>query len=210
MKLIVITPSRDVADETSLVTKMFESGLHTLHIRKPRHSTSRMNEYIRQIPAHFHNRIVIHSHHKLALKYKLQGIHLSRAHLSTSWRYWFIRTRLKLKYSKINKSRSYNSLQQAYNKEEQHFDYYLIGTVFNNMTGELYSGFYENGVIAANRDSGKRLVARGGTSLRCIEKALRLGFYGIAFNSCIWESEHPFAQFQELVQEFRRLGVDQE
>src|SRR5688572_28890635 len=132
MKLIVITPSKDVPDETTLVTKMFESGLQTLHLRKPRYSTNRMNEYIREIPVHFHNRIVIHSHHNLALKYTLRGIHLSRTHLNTNWKYWFIRTRLKLKFSKTSKSRSYTRLQQVYNKEEQHFDYFLIGTVFNN------------------------------------------------------------------------------
>jgi thiamine-phosphate pyrophosphorylase len=58
MKLIVITPTNDVPDETSLVTKMFESGLMTLHIRKPKKSTRQMKEYIKEIPAIFHNRIV--------------------------------------------------------------------------------------------------------------------------------------------------------
>ena len=99
MKLIVITPSRDVADEPSLVARMFESGLQTLHLRKPRYSTSRMCKYIQEIPEHFHNRIVVHSHHGLALKFRLRGIHLSRAHLKTSWRYWFIRTRLRMRFS---------------------------------------------------------------------------------------------------------------
>lgn len=208
MKLFVITPSKDVPDETTLVTKMFESGLQTLHLRKPRHSTNRMAEYIREIPDHFHNRIVIHSHHRLAVKFNLKGIHLSRSHLKTSWRYWFIKTRLRLRLSRCTKSRSYSRLQQAYTKEEEHFDYYFLGTVFNNMTGELYSGFYEDGVIAANRNSQKKLVARGGTSTRVIEKALKYGFFGIAFNSYIWNAEHPFEKFQEIVREYRRLNLE--
>jgi thiamine-phosphate pyrophosphorylase len=208
MRLFVITPSKDVEDETTLVTKMFESGLQTLHLRKPRHSTHRMAEYLKAIPDHFHNRIVVHSHHKLALRFNLKGIHLSRAHLNTSWRYWFIRTRLRLKFSKVSISRSYSRLQQAYTTEKQHFDYYMIGTVFNNMTGDLYSGFYEDGVVAANKNCGKKLVARGGTSPQSILKAVNYGFYGIAFNSYIWDADHPFERFSEVLKEFRRLNLE--
>ena len=205
MKLVVITPSKDVADEHTLVTKMFESGLSTLHLRKPKFSTNQMAEYIREIPAHFHNRIVIHSHHNLALKFHLKGIHLSRVHLSSSWRYWFIRTRLRLKFEKSSKSRSYSRLQQVYQKEEHNFDYFLIGTMFNNMTSELYSGFYEDGIIAANKNSNKRLIARGGTSPETIGKAVRYGFHGIAFNSYLWNSDKPFENFLNILAEFKKL-----
>ena len=208
MKLVVITPTKDVPDEQTLVTKMFESGLRTLHLRKPKHSTAQMTEYLNEIPKHFHNRIVIHSHHKLALKFNLKGIHLSRTHLSKHWRYWLIRTRLKLKFKSTSKSRSYSRLQQVYNIEEQEFNYFLIGTMFNSMTGELYSGFYEDGVIAANKNSGKKLVARGGTTPASIARAHRLGFYGIAFNSYLWNADMPFENFTRVLQEFKANNID--
>jgi thiamine-phosphate pyrophosphorylase len=208
MKLVVITPSKDVPDEPSLVTKMFESGLRTLHLRKPRHSTSQLADYLREIPAHFHNRIVIHTHHKLALKFDLKGIHLSKIHFSKNWRYWLIRTRLRMKLQHSSKSRSYSKLQQVYNKEEQVFDYFLIGTMFNNMTGELYSGFYEDGVIAANKNGGKKLIARGGTNPGSIGKAIQYGFSGIAFNSYIWNAERPFENFLAVLKEFREKGIE--
>src|SRR6478735_4343665 len=98
MKLVVITPTKDVPDEQSLVTKMFESGLTTLHLRKPKYSTNQMREYIEQIPESFHNRIVIHSHHKLVFKFNLKGIHLSHIHFSKKWKYWYIKWRLKLRF----------------------------------------------------------------------------------------------------------------
>jgi thiamine-phosphate pyrophosphorylase len=210
MKLVVITPSKDVPDEQTLVTKMFESGLKTLHLRKPRHSTNQLADYIKEIPDHFHNRIVIHSHHNLALKFNLKGIHLSRNHLSKHWKHWLIRLRLKLKFKQTSKSRSYARLQQVYNVEEQTFDYFLIGTMFNNMTGELYSGFYEDGVIAANKNSGKKLVARGGTTSASIVRALNYGFYGIAFNSFLWNAETPFENFQKVLDEFKRSNIELE
>jgi thiamine-phosphate pyrophosphorylase len=204
----VITPSKDVPDEQTLVTKMFESGLKTLHLRKPKHSTNQLADYINEIPKHFHDRIVIHSHHNLALKYNLKGIHLSRVHLSRNWRYWLIRTRLRLKFKHSSKSRSYSKLQQVYNVEEHVFDYFLIGTMFNNMTGELYSGFYEDGVIAANKNAGKRLIARGGTSPRSIEKARKYGFAGIAFNSYLWNAESPYENFLKVLKEFKDHGIE--
>lgn len=208
MKLIVITPSKDLPDEPSLVARMFESGLQTLHLRKPKHSTKRMSDYIAEIPGHFHNRIVVHSHHRLALKYNLRGIHLGRAHLGSGWKYWLVRTRLRFRFAKCTKSRSYSRLQQAYNKEEQQFDYFLIGTVFNNMTGDLYSGYYENGLLAANRNCGKKLVARGGTTPASVEKAARYGFHGIAFSSFLWDHDRPVEKFGEVIAEFRRLNLE--
>lgn len=95
MKLIVITSSKSIPDEPKLLTEMFEAGLPCLHMRKPRLSTKEMQALIEAIPAVFHNRIMLHSHHELALKYKLRGIHLSRVHLSKRLRYWWIRFRLK-------------------------------------------------------------------------------------------------------------------
>lgn len=210
MRLVVITPSKDVDEEHSLVTKMFESGLKTLHLRKPKHSTNQMADYLRQIPTHFHNRIVIHSHHNLALKFNLKGIHLSKSHLSTKWKYWLTRTRLKLKFGQTSKSRSYSRLQQVYASEQQSFDYYLIGTVFNNMTGDLYSGFYEDGVLAATKNSGKKLIARGGTSPATVLKTLKYGFDGIAFNSYIWNADMPYENFLQVLSEFKKNNIELE
>lgn len=210
MRLVVITPSKDVEDEQSLVTKMFESGLKTLHLRKPRYSTNQMTDYLKQIPSHFHSRIVIHSHHKLAAKFNLKGIHLSKSHLNAKWKYLFTRLRLKLKIGQTSKSRSYSRLQQVYAEEEQHFDYYFLGTIFNNMTGELYSGFYEDGVIAVNKNSNKQLIARGGTFPATISKALKYGFYGIAFNSYIWNAEMPYENFLKILAEFKNQNIELE
>lgn len=203
MKLIVITPSNDIADEPFLVTKMFESGLPTLHLRKPKHSTNSLRKYIEAIPVHFHNRIMLHTHHDLAIQFKLKGIHLGRVHLSKRWKYFLVRLRLKMRFGTIAKSRSYSRLNQVYEKEEQTFDYFLIGTMFNNMTGELYSGFYEAGLTSANKTTEKILVAKGGTSLKTIQPSVNLGFKGIAFNSYIWNSDSPFENFLKILEEFK-------
>ncbi len=208
MKLFVITPPKDKPDEVNLVSKMFESGLTTLHIRKPRYSTSQMVDYISDIPIHFHHRIVIHSHHQLALKFNLGGVHLTSTHLSKKWKYWFIQQRLKLKFNTITKSRSYSRLQQVYNLEDHTFNYYLLGTIFNSLSGGFYSGYYEEGVVAAIRTGKKRFVARGGTTPDSVKKANDMGFYGIAFNSYIWDSDLPFSNFLKVTDAFKANNID--
>ncbi len=210
MKLIVITPTNDVPDETSLITKMFESGLMTLHIRKPKKSTKQVKEYISEIPSIYHKRIVLHYHHDLVYKYDLKGIHLSEVHLSKHWKYWFVRLRLKMRFADTSKSRSYSRLQQVYNKEERKYSYFLLGTMFNRMTGELYSGYYEEGVKAANEKSGKKLIARGGSILNSVQKAHELGFYGLAYNNFLWGDKEPYVQFLNVLQEFKTHQIDLE
>jgi thiamine-phosphate pyrophosphorylase len=210
MKLFIITPPKDKDSETTLVTKMFEAGLGTLHLRKPRYSTEQMAEYISKIPSHFHKRIVIHSHHRLALKYDLKGIHLTKTHLTKKWKYFLVRQRLKMKFGEFSKSRSYSRLQQAYHEEDLVFSYYLIGSVFNNLTGEFYSGFYEEGIRAAIKNCPKKFIARGGTTVDLIRRTNELGFYGIAFNSYLWDSEAPFDTFLKITQEFRKHNIELE
>lgn len=210
MKLIVITGSKTLTDEPSMVTKMFDDGLLTLHLRKPRFSTQEMRDYIDEIPVHFHNRIIIHSHHILAAKYNLKGIHFTATHLSKKWKYFFTRLRLRIKFGKLYKTRSYKRLGDIYNKEERHFDYYLMGTVYNNLTGELYGGYYEEALVAALKNSDKKIVARGGVTDKVIQKSHQYGFYGIAFSSYIWESENPCAQFLNIVRLYKELNIELE
>lgn len=210
MKLIVITSSRSIPDETTFVTKMFESGLMTLHLRKPKFSTNQLKEYLNEIPKHFHNRIIIHSHHKLALKYYLKGIHMTSTHLEKKWKYWMLRQRLRLKFGRLIKTRSYRILTQVYNKEQYKFDYFLLGTMFNSITGGLYNGYYEEGVRAAAKNVEKEIVGRGGTNDKCIPLAKELGLKGLVFNTYIWDSETPHQQFLNLLQTFKANQIEVE
>lgn len=210
MKLFVISSTKDNPDERTLVTKMFEGGLTTLHLRKPKFSTRQMSEYIKDIPEHFHNRIVIHSHHQLALKFNLKGIHFTTTHLNKKWKYWFIRQRLKIKFVSLSKSRSYSRLPQVYKAEDHNFSYCFIGTIFNSLTGGFYSGFNEESVTAAIKNSNKKLVARGGTTPAAVKKANDLGFYGIAFTSYLWDAEKPYSNFLKILEAYKENNIELE
>lgn len=195
MKLVVITSSKKDEDEILAIIKMLEAGLGTLHIRKPRFSTKELSDYIKAIPSHFHNRVIIHSHHKLAGRFKLRGVHYTDAHLKRKLKLWWTNKLLDIKNPRLIKTMSYRRINDVYRKEKIDTTYCFIGTLFHNITGEMYSGFYEESVIAANKKSGKNLVARGGISEKSVELAHRLGFYGVALYGHLWKSPDPYARY---------------
>lgn len=199
MELLVISSSKNSATEPEIVTKMFEAGLRTFHLRKPKYSTRKLAEYIEKIPAHFHNRIVIHSHHNLLFKYNLKGVHFTAVHLMKDFQKWWFFKRLKFSGKKPVLTRSYRKLSEVYSEEEITFDYYLLGTIFNTLNNELYSGYYEHGLNAALKTSGKVFIARGGINEATIEKAYTMGFKGVALNSILWNTEYPFEKYVEVL-----------
>lgn len=207
MEITVITSSKKNDEEPEIITKFFEAGLTTLHLRKPRYSTKQLIRYIDQIPAHFHDRIIIHQHHDLIFKYNLKGIHFTNVHLQRKFQKWWFLRKLRLSGKKIISSRSYHKLSEAYNTEEIKFNYYLLGTVFNNLTNTFYSGFYEHGIIAALKNSGKDFIARGGINESTIEKAWQLGFKGVALNSYLWKDDNPFGKFVEVLDFCKAKGI---
>lgn len=199
MKLVVITQSQKSDNEIASIVQMFEAGLETLHVRKNRFSTKELDSYLKEIPAHFHNRIIIHSHHKLALKYDLKGFHFTSTHLKQKFKLWWNTRMIYLRKPHLIKSISYKRIAELYEEQKVKTDYCFLGTMFHNVSGELYSGFYSETVKAAIQKSGKKIIARGGVSEKSVELAHQLGFYGIALYGHLWKSGNPFEKYIEFV-----------
>lgn len=199
MKLVVITQSQRSDTEISNIIQMFEAGLETLHVRKNRFSTKELDEYIKEIPAHFHNRIIIHSHHKLALKYDLKGFHFTSTHLKHKFKLWWNTRMIYLRKPHLIKSISYKRIAELYEEQKVKTDYCFLGTMFHNVSGELYSGFYPETIKAAIQKSGKKIIARGGVNEKSVELAHQLGFYGVALYGHLWKSGNPFEKYIEFI-----------
>jgi thiamine-phosphate pyrophosphorylase len=199
MKLVVITQSQKSESEIQAIIQMFEAGLETLHVRKNRFSTKELEAYIKEIPAHFHNRIIIHSHHKLALKYNLKGFHFTSTHLNRTLKLWWNTKMIYLRKPNLIKSISFKRISDLYVDEKVETDYCFLGTMFHNVSGELYSGFYPETVIAAISKSGKKIYARGGVNEKSAELAHQLGFHGIALYGHLWKSTSPFQKYIDFI-----------
>jgi thiamine-phosphate pyrophosphorylase len=208
MKLIVISSSNPIEDEMKIVTQLFEAGLETFHIRKHKLSTKKMKEYIKAIPEHFHNRIIIHSHHKLAGKFKLKGIHLTKSHKSTKWKTWFILKLIKIKNPDIILTTSYSTIGQILEKNQDYnYSYIFLSPIFDNFNSRFQGGFTEHSLKSALQKAQLEVIARGGVDINAIQNADKIGFAGLAFYSSVWRKENPLAEFNLIVEKFQELKI---
>jgi len=209
MKLILLSKTKYDENEMDLVKIMFESGLETYHLRKPRISTRQMKLVLEKIPSHFHNRIVIHSHHQLAAKYDLKGIHYSKSHFAPNLKNWWRKWYLKIKKPNITTSRSFSSLAKFYaQKELSHYDYLLLYPIFDALTGNFQNGYHTEGIISAIKKTPGKLIARGGVDIKKIEQINNLGFSGMVLNSCIWKAKDPLIAFHQFLGKCRELNIE--
>ncbi len=207
MKIVVISESKIIEDEHKIIQELFEAGLETFHVRKPRFRTKQLVEYLEKIPRQFHNRIIIHSHHNLANKYNLQGVHYTRLHLESTFRNWLREKKLGFIKRKLIKTSSHGKLASLYDESEHAFDYVFLSPIFDSITGKYQSGFYEDAIKAAVQKTGKKIIARGGIDITRIEKVNELGMYGMALYSCLWKSQNPLEEFLKIMKRCNELGI---
>lgn len=193
--------------EIKNIISMLESGLECVHVRKPKMSTLQMTEYLQKIPVQFHKKLVLHSHHLLAKKFQVQGIHYTRNHLEPGFTNWLRNKKLSFVRRPLIKTASHNKLSSLYDETPIKFDYVFLSPIFDSITGKYQSGFYEDAIKTAIRKTGLNVIARGGIDATRIEKSRDLGFKGVALYSGIWKSTDPIESFFQIVKKFQELQI---
>ncbi len=207
MQLIVISSPRTVVNEENLFKVLFENGLKTLHLRKPKYSTKRLSGLIEKIPEQYHNRIVIHTHHKLLLKYNLKGIHFTKKHKKRRFQTWFTLKLLKARKPHFFISTSYTKLGSVI-ESVKNYSYVFLSPIFDSSTSKYQAGFTEHSLKGVLEKSPHRVIARGGIEVGYIPKVLEIGFKGIAVRSDLWEADDPIGIFIQYVEKFKELGIE--
>jgi thiamine-phosphate pyrophosphorylase len=206
MKLIVVSPYKKLDAELPHLLRMFERGLQTYHLSKPEYSTKELSSFISQIPEKYHNRIIIHSHHELAIQFGLKGIHLSGIHKKKKISLWIKRKLWKLMDKKLIFTTSYKSIDNLLYNDKK-YDYVLLSPVFDSLSGNFQAGFFEYNLRYALNNTKHTVVARGGVSADNIKEAHELGFKGVALYSSIWKSANPFEEFLKVQNKFIELKL---
>ncbi|MFN8714392.1 MAG: thiamine phosphate synthase [Bacteroidota bacterium] len=206
MRLILITNSDTVPDETVLVTTLFEHGLETLHLRKPGMSTAEMCNYINAIPAHFHSRIIIHSHHQLVLRFELGGIHLTRVHRRRKLSNWIKLRWIKARRPSLIISASFHKLAQLYS-EKGKYTYVLLGPLYDRQTKKFASGFNKVSLKTAIGKKNIPVIARGGIAAENAAELREIGFGGIAIQNSFWNCDDPLQEFLNIVTQLQSAGI---
>ena len=187
MEVIVITSSSEKEKEITQIVRLFENGLQTLHLRKPKWSKKEVRSFIESIPQEYYNRIVVHGHYDLAIKYKLKGIHLHRRHRNSKLKNRWNRLILKLKHPKLIITSTFNSIESL-RENKLSLDYVFLNSVFTSHS--YYNKDEEAGVNLLKSILNKANIpeyALGGVTKDRIEVVRAAGFKGVGLSSAVWK-----------------------
>ena len=208
MKIIIISSSSEIENEAQIVTKLFEAGLETFHLRKHKLSTKKTIEFIKQIPKQYHNRIVLHSHHIVARKFNLKGIHHTKTHRKKRVKTCIYTRLVQLKNSSTVLTTSFGNIGSMLNPDKNYnYDYAFLSPIFDSLTSKYQGGYTEHSLASALKKCDKKIIARGGTSIEHIAKVKELGFDGIAFYSSIWKKKNPIEEFNKIIERCKELNI---
>lgn len=197
MKLIVITTPRFFQGEELILTRLLKEGLEHLHIRKPGCDSEALAALIKNIPAKYYPRIVLHDHFEIALELNLGGIHLN--------------SRNKEIPAGFNGSisRSCHSLQEIQDmSESETYNYIFLSPICPSISKEGYgSGFPMEVLTEASAKSiiNKKIIALGGMDQTTIPAIKPLNFGGVAVLGGLWGKNPSTDNTETIIKQYIKL-----
>lgn len=198
MRYIVITSPDFIPDEATLICRLFDCGLDTLHLRKPDSSAEDCARLLDALPAALLPRIVVHDHFNLCRDYGLAGVHLNRrnpiappfAHTSDGF---------------PTVSASCHSIAEAAERKVT-ADYVFLSPIFDSISKQGYQSAYTDEMLRAAATDGiidSRVVALGGVTIDRIPLLREWHFGGAAFLGDVWQHSGT-AEFDRHARELGR------
>jgi thiamine-phosphate pyrophosphorylase len=175
----------------------FAHGLERYHLRKPGWSASRLEQWLRALPADWLPRLVLHQHHALVEALGLGGRHdRDAAGLAATAGF----------------SRSCHGLP-GLRRHLPGYGQILFGPVFDSFSKPGYGPsaqfpWAELTRLLASRGPGDctRVLAIGGVDAGRLGHCRKLGFDGAAVLGAVWTSDDPVAAFAGIQDAARTLG----
>ncbi len=192
MKLIVISNPINLNEEHSILNALFETGLEYYHLRKPEFTYNELKEYIQQIPQQYRNKVVLHSHHQLAIEYGLKGVHFTYKNPYPNSDNF---------PKKMQRSASLHSLEEI-KKANSIFKYLFISPIFDSISKNNYKTTIDKTTLKLfllERIKTSEIIALGGINSDTIAEAAEMGFDGVALLGSIWLSDKPIESFKQLI-----------
>jgi len=198
MTLAVVTKADSIENEHAILESMFRRGLKYLHVRKPKYSKESMIHYLEKFPKEYRSRIIIHSHHSLALSMNLKGIHLTEKLREDSFGVWKKFNLYRIVKPKLHISASFHKIKDL-KHNSQRYNYVFFSSVFNSITKEDHKATYSLGTMfnVLNNDPDIKAIALGGVDDENISICFENMFSGVALSGYLWEAENPVENFEK-------------
>lgn len=199
MHIVVISSGSKFESEIKAVAKLFEAGLEAFHLRKPGFSSRRMNKYLHLFPKEHLGKVIIHTHHRLAVKYNLKGIHITE---KQKRRKFFLWAKLKILLSMkpdLAITTSFHSIADMM-RDEKKYHYVFLSPIFDSISKKSHRSTFTEDVLKHSLSKTHHAVfALGGVKKENLMVAREMGFEGVAVLGSIWKStEDPVGVFTEM------------
>jgi thiamine-phosphate pyrophosphorylase len=193
VKLIVISPEQEDTREIEVLGALFAAGLERYHVRKPAWSAARLGGWLRELPAAWRPRLVLHAHHSWVGEFGLAG------------RHWKDDGGAPAAPGAGFTSRSCHDLPTLRS---------ALGSYTSVFFGPLFHGLSKPGrgpaaaadlaglaCLLARRSPEERrtaVIGLGGITVRHVPRCLELGCDGAALLGAIWNAQDPVAAYASL------------
>jgi thiamine-phosphate pyrophosphorylase len=186
-----------VTNEFGILAELFNNGLEIFHFRKPGLSREQTTAGVAKIPRHFHDRVVLHDHHRLVEHYNLKGIHFNETRRKEE----FDRiAEIRKEGTGLNLSASFHRIADV----KQHgavFDYVFLSPVFDSISKKNYTAAFDPSDLNAFLTvSLTPVIALGGVDAIGITAVRKMGFSGAAVLGAVWEADDPVDAFLQIKQ----------
>lgn len=190
--IVVIAPETDSKDEINTLHRLFEAGLASYQLRKPKKNYKEHVAYLKKIDARYHNRIVVHLFHELVNEFNLKGIHFQEQKRRETIENEQLEYFKSLNMADKTISSSFHKPEDITNCEFE-FDYHLLSPVFSSISKKGYEG---RGFDVNHID--KTIVGLGGITSKNIEACKAMGYNDVGVLGGIWNNENPVKAFNNL------------
>lgn len=202
MKLVLISPESEDARELPTLPRLFAAGLAHYHLRKPSWDRARLAAHLRAIPAEFHPRLILHSHHDLAAEFILGGIHVRSGTGMADCRPAASKPACvsNTDHPPPLRSRAVHTLVGLLGllQTPQRL---LFSPVFPSISKPGHAPAFDHGDLRAVLAPSRRaeVIALGGIDASRLADCRALGFDGAAALGAVWLSPDPVAAFTDLL-----------
>ena len=209
MRLLVISSPDLLHTEVNTVVNLFKAGLSTFHLRKPKFDRDRTEEYLKLIPKRYRNRVVLHSYHELAVKYKLKGVHLTKSHRNkrlTGLRMLW----LKMRHPKLITTRTFHRLTDLLHHRGRRYDYVFLSPLYEKGKKGRQKRYSSRAIHKAIEASRPPVIALGGVNLETMAETCTLGFHGVALQSAMWNGDGRHLDFYREAKSSLSQAIEKE
>jgi len=198
MKLAVVTHPSNLDNEHQILERMIRHGLKYLHVRKPKFTRDQMIDYLNGFSDESLEKIIIHSHHSLALSMNLKGIHLTEKHRDNSFGVWKKFNLFRIRHRNMYITTSLHKLKEI-NQSVERYNYVFFSPVFESISKEDHSPSYSlASIYDALHHTKVKVFALGGVDDTQLTKCYDARFKGVALSGYLWNAEDPVKNFDRV------------